>query len=59
MSRYPGMQPIGMYPIHIIVSGGRTRLLGLVDSEADRTLVMSRAREVPGAFGVNNELVVR
>lgn len=55
--RYPGMQPFGIYPIHIIVERGRTRLVGVVDSEADKTVAGFRAREVPGTFGVENELV--
>jgi hypothetical protein len=29
------MQPVGRYPIHIIVKGGRTMLLGVVDNGAD------------------------
>jgi hypothetical protein len=28
---FPGMQPVGKYPIHIIVKNGRTMLLGIVD----------------------------
>ena len=58
MPRYPGMQPFGTYPIHIIVKGGRTLLLGIVDSESDKTTAGFRAREVPGTFGVENDLVV-
>lgn len=58
MPRYPGMQPFGTYPIHIIVRRGRTTLLGVVDSEGDRTTAGFRAREVPGTFGVENELVI-
>lgn len=58
LTRYPGMQPFGNYPIHIIVNRGRTLLLGIVDSEFDKTLAGVRAREVPGTFGVENELVV-
>ena len=58
MARYPGMQPFGSYPIHIIVKGGRTLLIGEVDSSFDRTLAGVRAREVPGTFGVDNELAV-
>ena len=33
-------------------------LLGVVDNEADKNVAGMRAREVPGAFGVENELVV-
>jgi hyperosmotically inducible protein len=58
MTRFPGMEPLGDYPIHIIVKGGKIMLLGVVDSEADKTVAGMRAREVPGAFGVENELVV-
>ena len=58
MARYPGMQPLGNYPIQIIVKGGRTLLLGVVDSELDKTLAGVRAREVPGTFAVENELVI-
>ena len=57
-ARFPGMQPFGTYPIHIIVKNGRTMLLGIVDNDSDKTLVGVRAREVPGVFGVENDLVV-
>lgn len=57
-ARFPGMQPFGMYPIHIIVKNGRTTLLGIVDNEADKTLAGVRAREVTGVFGVENDLIV-
>jgi hyperosmotically inducible protein len=56
--RFPGMEPIGNYPIHIIVKNGRIALLGVVDSESDKTLAGLRARGVPGSFGVENELAV-
>jgi hyperosmotically inducible periplasmic protein len=55
---FPGMQPVGRYPIHIIVKNGRTMLLGLVDSAIDRQLAEVRAREVTGVFGVENSLTV-
>ena len=57
-ARFPGMQPYGTYPIHIIVKGGRTTLLGVVDNESDKTVAGLRAREIDGVFGVENELVV-
>ena len=56
--RFPGMQPFGTYPIHIIVQNGRTTLMGVVDNESDKTVAGLRAREVDGVFGVENELVV-
>jgi osmotically-inducible protein OsmY len=55
--RFPGMQPVGRYPIHIVVKGGRTMLLGIVDSKADRQIAEVRAREVSGVFDVENGLV--
>jgi hyperosmotically inducible periplasmic protein len=57
--RFPGRQPFGTYPIHIVVKGGRMTLLGVVDNASDRQLAEFKAREVGGVFGVSNELVVR
>jgi hyperosmotically inducible periplasmic protein len=56
--RFPGMQPVGRYPIHIVVKNGRTMLLGVVDNAADRQIAGVRAREVGGVFEVENGLVV-
>lgn len=55
---FPGMQPVGIYPIHIVVKNGRTMLLGVVDSAADRQIAEVRAREVSGVFDVENGLTV-
>jgi osmotically-inducible protein OsmY len=55
---FPGMQPVGRYPIHIIVKNGRITLLGVVDNASDRQLAEVRAREVTGVFGVANNLTV-
>jgi hyperosmotically inducible periplasmic protein len=55
---FPGMQPVGRYPIHIIVKNGRTMLLGIVDNASDRQLAEVRAREVTGVFEVENGLAV-
>ena len=57
-ARFTGMQPVGMYPIHVIVKNGRTTLVGIVDNEADKTVVGFKAREVTGVFGVENDLIV-
>ena len=56
--RFPGMQPVGRYPIHIIVKHGRTMLLGAVDNTVDRQLAEVRAREVTGVFEIENSLAV-
>ena len=37
---------------------GRTRLLGVVDNESDKTVAGMRAREVPNAFAVENDLMI-
>ena len=60
MGRGPflAFEAAGDYPIHIIVKNGRITLLGVVDSETDKTVAGMRAREVPGSFGVENQLVV-
>lgn len=55
---FPGMQPVGVYPIHIIVKNGRTMLLGAVANATDRQLAEVRAREVSGVFEVENSLTV-
>src|SRR3984893_17160632 len=57
-SRFPGTEPAGDYPIHIIVSNGRITLLGVVDNEGDKNIAGIKARQVPGAFGVVNDIVV-
>jgi hyperosmotically inducible periplasmic protein len=57
-ARFPGMQPVGHYPIHIIVKNGRTMLLGVVDNAADRRIAEVRAREVEGVFAVENGLQI-
>ena len=44
--------------IHIIADGGHVRLVGVVDSEADRNLAGIKAQGVPGVFSVKNEMLV-
>ncbi len=46
-------------PIRIIVVNGHVTLYGVVDSKMDKTVAGLRAGQVPGAFGVDNKLVVR
>ena len=57
-ARFPGTEPAGDYPIHVIVKGGRIALLGVVDNDGDKTIAGMKARQVPGSFGVDNDLVV-
>jgi hyperosmotically inducible protein len=57
-ARFPGTEPLGDFPIHIIVTNGRITLLGVVDNQSDKNVAGMRARGVPGSFAVENELVV-
>jgi hyperosmotically inducible protein len=57
-ARFRGLEPIGNYPIIIIVKNGRITLMGSVDSEGDKTVAGMKAKGVPGSFGVENELTV-
>ena len=57
-ARFPGVEPLGNYPIAIIVKNGHITLMGIVDSESDKTVAGMKARGVSGAFGVENELTV-
>jgi osmotically-inducible protein OsmY len=57
-SRFPGTEPAGDYPIHIIVNNGRITLLGVVESEGDKNIAGIKAHGIPGTLGVVNDLVV-
>jgi hyperosmotically inducible periplasmic protein len=57
-TRFPGQEPVGNYPIHIIVKGGHLTLEGVVDNQMDKNLAGIRAHGVSGAFSVDNELQV-
>jgi hyperosmotically inducible periplasmic protein len=56
--RFPGQEPLGNYPIHIIVKAGRITLEGVVDNEMDKNLAGMRARGVSGAFAIDDELQI-
>jgi hyperosmotically inducible periplasmic protein len=45
-------------PIRIVVVNGHVTLYGSVDSTMDRTVAGVRANQIPGAFSVENKLVV-
>ncbi len=45
-------------PIRIVVDRGHVTLQGMVDSKMDKQIIDARARSVPGAFSVTNNLVV-
>jgi len=46
-------------PIRIIVVNGHVTLYGSVDNTMDKTVAGIRANQIPGAFSVENKLVVR
>lgn len=56
--RFPGTEPAGDYPIHMIVKNGRILLLGVVDNAGDKTIAGMKARQVSGSFAVDNELMI-
>jgi hyperosmotically inducible protein len=59
-----GQPPLDRYallsvePIHIIVKNGRIILEGTVQSQSDKNVAEIRAKGVPGAFAVDNQLQV-
>jgi hyperosmotically inducible periplasmic protein len=55
LSRY-AIDPV--HPIRIVVDNGHVTLYGSVQSTMDKTLAGVRASAVPGAFSVENKLVV-
>jgi hyperosmotically inducible protein len=46
-------------PIRIIVENGHVTLYGVVDSTMDKNVAGLRANQIPGAFSVENKLVVK
>ena len=55
LGRY-ATDPVG--PIRIVVQNGHVTLYGTVQSSMDKTIAGLRAGSVPGAFSVDNKLVV-
>lgn len=51
--------PIGFHAIHIIVKNGNVTLYGIVNNEGDKTIAGMQANTAPGAFSVDNDLVVQ
>ena len=50
--------PLGYHAIHIIVNNGNVTLYGAVNNSSDAAIAGMQANSAPGAFSVNNELVV-
>jgi hyperosmotically inducible protein len=51
-------EPLGIYPIHIIVKHGNVILVGLVADDKDKSLAGIKANGVSGVFSVTNNLRV-
>ena len=59
MARFPGMEPYGTYPVHIVVKNRKVLLVGLLDNDFDKTQVLLRARQVPHTLGIEDAVSVR
>jgi hyperosmotically inducible periplasmic protein len=59
MRLFPGMEPYGTYPVHIIVKDRKLHLIGLLDNDLDKTQVLHRARQVLNTTGLEDAIVVR
>jgi hyperosmotically inducible protein len=51
--------PIGFHGIHIIVKNGNVTLYGVVNNEMDSNIAGIQANSAPGAFSVDNDLIVQ
>jgi osmotically-inducible protein OsmY len=51
--------PIGFHAIHIIVKNGNVILYGVVNNEMDSNIAGIQANSAPGAFSVDNDLIVQ
>ena len=51
--------PMGFHAIHIIVKNGNVTLYGVVNNEGDKSIAGMQANSAPGAFSVDNDLIVQ
>jgi hypothetical protein len=51
--------PIGFHAIHIIVKNGNVTLYGVVLNQMDSSIAGMQANSAPGAFSVDNDLIVQ
>ena len=59
MRLFAGMEPYGTYPVHILVKDRKLLLIGLLDTDLDKTQILHRARQVPNTAGVEDAVMVR
>lgn len=51
--------PLGYHAIHIVVNNGHVTLYGVVINQSDSSIALMQANSAPGAFSVDNQLVVQ
>jgi len=51
--------PMGFHAIHIIVKNGNVTLYGVVNNEMDSDIAGIQANQAPGAFSVDNDLIIQ
>ena len=51
--------PLGFHSIHIVVNNGHVTLFGIVDNKTDSEIAGVQANSAPGAFSVDNQLIVQ
>jgi hyperosmotically inducible periplasmic protein len=51
--------PMGFHAIHIIVKNGNVTLYGVVNNDMDKSIAGMQANSAPGAFSVDNDLIVQ
>jgi osmotically-inducible protein OsmY len=59
MARFPGMEPYGTYPVHVIVKHRRVALIGSVASEFDKNSLLIRAKQTVNTLGLEDQVSVR
>lgn len=50
--------PLGFHAIHIVVKNGHVTLYGVVNNSSDAAIAGVQANSAPGAFSIQNDLVV-
>jgi osmotically-inducible protein OsmY len=59
MSRFPGMEPYGNYPVHIVVKNRRLTLIGSVINTLDKNALAIRARQIAHVSAIDDLVMVR
>jgi osmotically-inducible protein OsmY len=59
MARFPGMEPYGNYPVHIVVKHRHVTLIGSVVNQFDKQALAIRVRQIANASGIEDLVMVR